>query len=73
MEDIERFFLKILTDPEIKKVYFLMLDHNSYIIGMNIRKITKNIKEQQIKADGFFNLIKNEKISFNIIYEIRKY
>jgi len=73
LEDIERFFLKILTDPEIKKVYFLMLDHNSYIIGMNIRKITKNIKEQQIKADGFFNLIKNEKISFNIIYEIRKY
>ena len=27
LEDIERFFSKILTDSHMKKLYFLMLDH----------------------------------------------
>ena len=39
LEDIEGFFLKILTDQQVKKVYFLMLDHNSYVRGVNIPKI----------------------------------
>jgi len=50
-----------------------MLDQNSYIRGINIPKIINSIKEQQINADKFFNLVKNEKIDFSIIYEIRKY
>lgn len=73
LKDIERFFLKFLTDSQVKKVYFLMLDMNSYIEVKNIPKSINSIKEQQIKADKFFNLIQNEKIDFSIIYEIRKY
>ncbi|MFX1494817.1 MAG: hypothetical protein ACFFBZ_11085 [Promethearchaeota archaeon] len=73
LEDIERFFGKILTDIMVKKVYFLMLDHNSYVIGMNVPKIISNIKEQRVNPDRFFQLIKTEKLDFNILYEIRKY
>ena len=73
LKDIERFFFKILTDPQVKKVYFLMLDQNSYIRGINIPKIINSIIEQQINADKFFSLVKNKKIGFSIIYEIRKY
>ncbi|MCK4780804.1 MAG: hypothetical protein KAT57_11470, partial [Candidatus Lokiarchaeota archaeon] len=61
------------TDPQVKKVYFLMLDQNSYIRGINIPKIINSIIEQQINADKFFSLVKNKKIDFSIIYEIRKY
>ena len=50
-----------------------MLDHNSYVIGMNVPKIISNIKEQQVNPDRFFQLIKTENLDFNIIYEIRKY
>ncbi len=73
LEDVERFFSKILTDTMVKKVYFLILDHNSYVIGMNVPKIISNIKEQQVNPDRFFQLIKTEKLDFSIIYEIRKY
>ncbi|MFW9943149.1 MAG: hypothetical protein ACFFFT_19075 [Candidatus Thorarchaeota archaeon] len=73
IEDIEKLFFKILTDPQVKKVYFLMLDHNSYIQGVNIPKTINSIKEQQINVNEFFNLFKNENIEFSIIYEIRKY
>ncbi len=50
-----------------------MLDQNSYIRGVNIPRIINNIKEQQISANKFFNLVKDEKIDFSISYEIRKY
>jgi hypothetical protein len=73
LEDIEKLFFKILTDPQVKKVYFLMLDHYSYIQGVNIPKIINNVKEQQINVDEFFTLVENENIDFGIIYEIRKY
>jgi len=73
LDDIERFFFKILTDQQVKKVFFLMLDHNSYIQGANIPRIINGIKEQQINADKFFNLIKNKQLEFNMTYEIRKY
>ena len=73
LKDIEFFFRKILTDSQVKKIYFLMLDHNSYIKKTNILKTINNIKEQQVNRDDFFNLVQNEKIDFSIIYEIRKY
>ena len=68
LEYIERFFFKILTDPLMKKLYFLMLDHNSYIQGVDIPKIIKSIKEIQIAADDLITLIKDEKINFNVTY-----
>lgn len=49
-----------------------MLDQNSYTEGADIPKIINNIKGQQTNADEFFNLVKNEKLGFSIIYEIRK-
>ncbi len=73
LEDIEQFFIKILTDSRVKKVYFLMLDQNSYVRGINIPKIIKSIREQQINRENFFNLLKKEKIEYNLIYEIIKY
>ena len=73
LEDIERFFIKILSDTNVKKVYFLILDQNSYIRGVNIPRIINSIKEQQINAENFFKLVKTENIDFSIIYEIRKY
>ena len=73
LEDIDQFFMNILSKTEVKKLYYLMLDHNSYIIGMNIPRIIKGVKEQQISTNEFFSLIRNEKLDFSIIYEIRKY
>lgn len=73
LKDIESFFLKILTDPQVKKVYFLLLNSNSYIIGLNIPKIMKSITEHQLNAATFFDLVNNEQLKFSILYEIRKY
>ncbi|KKK63404.1 hypothetical protein LCGC14_2994640 [marine sediment metagenome] len=73
LKDIERLFIKILTDPQVKKVYFLLLDQNSYIKALNVPKIIKNIKEQQINANKFFSLLEEEKIDYSLIYEIIKY
>ena len=73
LQDIEAFFLKILTDPEVKKVYFLLLDHTSYIIGKNIPKIINSLTEQQITTDTFFSLVNTEQLNFSTMYEIRKY
>ncbi len=73
LQDIEPFFLKILTDLQVKKVYFLLLNSNSYIIDKNITKIMKSITEQQLNGATFFDLVTNEKLKFSILYEIRKY
>ncbi|MFX1388401.1 MAG: hypothetical protein ACFE9M_14375 [Promethearchaeota archaeon] len=72
---MENFLLFVLGEDKVKKIYYLELDSNSYVLGISdkIPEIIQNIKHVEINRSTFFDLFEKEKIEFSIIYEIVKY
>ena len=74
-EGMEKFLLYVLGQVNVKKIYFLELGQDSYIMGASkkIQKIINEIKHLKVNRTEFFKLFKNEKIEFSVLYEVGKY
>jgi hypothetical protein len=72
---LETFLLHILGQGNVKKVYFLELDQDSYTEGAHnkIPEIIKKIEYVKLNRTDFFRLFQAEKISFSTLYEVVKY
>lgn len=72
---MENFLFFVLGEDKVKKIYYLELDSNSYILGISdkIPEIIQNVKYVEINRSTFFDLFEKEKIEFSILYEIVKY
>lgn len=74
LQDIDDFITKILTDNNIKKVFLLLLDQDSYTIKTKLRitQILNQIKSKKIKKSEFLGLIEKDQLEFSVFYEIIK-
>ncbi len=74
-DGMKDFFLYILGESNVKKIYYLELDGFSYLVSTKDRipEILNALKEKKVNRSTFFDLFEKEKIEFSIIYEILKY
>ncbi|MHA2009692.1 MAG: hypothetical protein ACXACY_06960 [Candidatus Hodarchaeales archaeon] len=65
----------ILGQKNVKKLFYLELDWESYTtnIGSRIPQVLKNIKEKQINRTKLFDLLEKEQVEFSILYEVLKH
>ena len=72
--DIKEFINKLLSQMQIKKIYILTLESDSFTAKtkLNIPKILEQITSNKVKKFEFSDLITNEKLKFSIFYEIVK-
>jgi len=72
---MEKFLLFVLGQVNVKKIYYLELDQDSYTEGTTkkIKEILENINHLKIKRTDFFKLFENEQVNFNTLYEVGKY
>ena len=65
----------LLGERNIKKVYYLELDQDSYLIKTknSIPEIINNIKDIRINRTEFFTLVEKEELKFSTLYEISKF
>lgn len=74
-EGTGKFLSYILGQNNVKKVFYLELDNDSYLtnISSRIPNILKNIRERQINKAELFDLFEKEQVEFSILYEVVKY
>jgi len=74
-EGMGKFLLFVLGQVNVKKIYYLELGQDSYMVGASkkIQEIIKKIKHLKVNRTEFFKLFENEKIEFSTLYEVGKY
>ncbi len=72
---MEKFLLFILGEANVKKIYFLELDQDSYTkeAKNRIPEIIENITDQKVNRTEFFKLFENKQLKFSTLYEVSKY
>jgi len=65
----------LLGEKNVKKVYYLELNQDSYLIKTkdHIPEIINNIKDIGINRTEFFTLLEKEELEFSTSYEIGKF
>ncbi len=65
----------LLGERNIKKVYYLELDQDSYLIKTknHIPEIINHIKEIRINRTELFTLLEKKELEFSTLYEIGKF
>ena len=74
-DGMEKFLLFILGEVKVKKIYYLELDSDSYLVGISkkIPEIMQKIKHLMVNRSEFFKLFEDKKVEFSILYEVAKY
>ncbi len=72
---MEKLLFFILGQINVKKIFYLELDHESYTEGPKnkILEIIEKIIDLMINRTEFFRLFGNEQIKFSTLYEVGKY
>ena len=74
-EGMEKLLFFILGQTNVKKIFYLELDQDSYIEGAKnkIPEIIEKINNLKINRTEFFRLFEYEQIKFSTLYEVGKY
>lgn len=72
---MEKFLLFVLSEVKVKKILYLELGADSYLVSTSkkIPEIIKKIKHLKVTRSDFSKLFEDKKIEFSIIYEVGKY
>ena len=72
---MEKFLLFVLGEVKVKKILYLELGADSYLVSTSkkIPQIIKKISHLKVNRSEFSKLFEDKKIEFSIIYEVGKY